>query len=744
MKHTFLIYIGIVAFLLGLGSCSKKPAYRVWVIHSYQKECSWVGEMNEAIRDAFSDENVSVELNIDYLNSNYGPERSCDTVKAMLERMAKPDLILSVNDQATRALLAVEHPYTNTNVVNGCRIVFCGVDYPDELALVRGNVSGFTTRIDWDNSMALSLLYRLDKGILFVSADSLDREAANIIIRANEGASRFRILETKSVASTYHDVYYELVAFKSQYFFMLPTWDSYQSEFIKSSRTPFLTLSNEGFGEGPLGGYFTPSYEQAYDGARKAARILQGNKSVGAPVAESEKYLMIDWKQIDRFDFSYAKLPPGTRIINMPFYLKYERLLVILSTVGSIVLILFFIYFIYKIRVYKRQQRRLEHQAKQEHDGLQVITDSINEGIILIRNDGTISALSAEARRLLHLDAAETAYRGQPLSELIEIVDASASHGLQSLLDIVINKKATIKLPPFTAIQSKSSAHYFLADGEFTSLLDDADFNGVVFSFSDQTDVFTTQEFLELTSTIGRLFFWWYDFDSGNLVVDPGFFELFGLPDDGTHSLSMIAFLQAMNPADKEIWTEIYARQRFDQDIKRVMEVRLDFNGQGEEWWEVRLAYQSNQNMEAPPSLYGLCVNIQSFKEKQSLLEEARENVHRSEQLKSAFLSNMSHEIRTPLNGIIGFAKLIAESGEYDADEHSLFVETIQTNCNLLLALIDDVLDLARIDSGSMVYNDSDCDLTELVTQVMTTQQVILQKQLDLITRLPEERAVSV
>lgn len=698
-------------------------------------------EMNKAIRDAFDDENVKVKLQIDYLNSQYTPERCRDTVEAMLNRMERPKIILSVNDQATQTLQTINHPYVNEG--SGPHIVFCGIDYPDKLTFDKhSNFSGFSTRINWNKTVQLASWYRLNKSLIFVPDNPFYETAVDEIVRQNNDVNFIWPIELDSVSTTYHDVYYGMVSFRPQCFFLLPAWDAYRSEFIKSSMTPFLTLSNEGFGDGPLGGYFVSSYDQAYDGARRAAKLLKGYMSVGIVMQESEAHLMVDWNQLNRLDLTASKLPAGTKIINMPFYLRYERSLVVLSTVAGILFILLVIFLIYKIRLYKKRQKQLEYLAKQEHDSLQVITDSISEGIILIRNDGTVSSLNAEARKLLLSDTAQTDYLGHPLSELIEIVDASTSHGLQSLLDVVIDKKMTIKLPPFTTILSKVSSHYFLADGEFTPLLDDADFNGVVFSFSDQTDIFTTQEFLELTSTIGGLFFWWYDFDSGNLIVDPSFFELFDLPDDGTHCMPMTTFLEAMNPTDKEIWTERYAHQRFDRDVKTAMEVRLDFNGKGEEWWEVRLAYQANQNIEAPPSLYGLCVNIQNYKKKQALLEEARENVHRSEQLKSAFLSNMSHEIRTPLNGIIGFAKLIAESNELDTDDHPLFVQTIQTNCNLLLALIDDVLDLARIDSGSMVYNDSDCDLNELIAQIMTTQQVILQKPLELITRLPEEPVV--
>ena len=68
-----------------------------------------------------------------------------------------------------------------------------------------------------------------------------------------------------------------------------------------------------------------------------------------------------------------------------------------------------------------------------------------------------------------------------------------------------------------------------------------------------------------------------------------------------------------------------------------------------------------------------------------------------------------------------------------------LYNNTIQSNCDLLLPLLGDILDLACIDSNNMVYTDVGCNLNSLIKQVMTNQQVILQKPLQLICQLPEE-----
>ena len=82
--------------------------------------------------------------------------------------------------------------------------------------------------------------------------------------------------------------------------------------------------------------------------------------------------------------------------------------------------------------------------------------------------------------------------------------------------------------------------------------------------------------------------------------------------------------------------------------------------------------------------------------------------------MKSVFLANMSHEIRTPLNAIIGFSSLIAEL-DLTAEEKEQYANIITTNNELLLKLVNDILDLARIESGGIIFHKESCNLTDLV-----------------------------
>ena len=105
--------------------------------------------------------------------------------------------------------------------------------------------------------------------------------------------------------------------------------------------------------------------------------------------------------------------------------------------------------------------------------------------------------------------------------------------------------------------------------------------------------------------------------------------------------------------------------------------------------------------------------------ETEKSLIEAKERAEESDRLKSAFLANMSHEIRTPLNAIVGFSAIICET-ESEQDKNK-FMDIILKNNDLLLQLINDVLDLSRIESGTLLMNYAYFPLSEVCTHVLST-----------------------
>ena len=123
-------------------------------------------------------------------------------------------------------------------------------------------------------------------------------------------------------------------------------------------------------------------------------------------------------------------------------------------------------------------------------------------------------------------------------------------------------------------------------------------------------------------------------------------------------------------------------------------------------------------------------------------LDEAREKAEEASRQKSAFLATMSHELRTPLNGILGFAELLHQ--ELTAPAHREYASIIQQSGEHLLNLVNEILDLAKIESGEMVFKYSPTTLALLVAESAAGHQVAAQNKgirftLDLADDLPEQ-----
>lgn len=102
-------------------------------------------------------------------------------------------------------------------------------------------------------------------------------------------------------------------------------------------------------------------------------------------------------------------------------------------------------------------------------------------------------------------------------------------------------------------------------------------------------------------------------------------------------------------------------------------------------------------------------------------LIDAKQKAETADKLKSAFLANMSHEIRTPLNAIIGFSDLLMTAVEPEEKEE--YIQIINANNDLLLKLINDILDLSRIESGSMELKYEEFDLAEYFNEIASSMQ---------------------
>ncbi len=196
-------------------------------------------------------------------------------------------------------------------------------------------------------------------------------------------------------------------------------------------------------------------------------------------------------------------------------------------------------------------------------------------------------------------------------------------------------------------------------------------------------------------------------------------------------SLGFEELLLFMHP---DHWDEVRGYwKNISKAGKVVSQVRCDFNEKGYQWWEFR--YKTILLPGGGYKAAGLLLNIQAIKGREQELEEARLLAEKAE-LKQSFLANMSHEIRTPLNAIVGFSNILALDDGVSPEERLEYIGSINKNSDLLLKLINDILELSRIESGYMSFEYEKCFVSELVDSIYMTHQMLISEQLEFIKEL--------
>ena len=168
---------------------------------------------------------------------------------------------------------------------------------------------------------------------------------------------------------------------------------------------------------------------------------------------------------------------------------------------------------------------------------------------------------------------------------------------------------------------------------------------------------------------------------------------------------------------------------------KKIAQLPCNFDGKGYQWWEFR--YSTNPIGGGQYKTAGLLQNVQKVKDREEELEAARLLAEKAE-LKQSFLANMSHEIRTPLNSIVGFSNILAVEEDLTPEEREEYVDTINKNSELLLKLVNDILELSRIESDYMSFVYQRYQVKDLIDDVYSTHQVLISPRLEFLKETEE------
>ena len=239
------------------------------------------------------------------------------------------------------------------------------------------------------------------------------------------------------------------------------------------------------------------------------------------------------------------------------------------------------------------------------------------------------------------------------------------------------------------------------------------------------------QNTLEIANTINQSFVW--SASNREAQFDDAFWKFIGrVPQPVTHD----HFLGWIHPDHREEYLKLVARNRSTRHIS--LQMRCDFGNTGQySWWEMR--FKGEDAADRSYRMFGVIFNIDEAKEREEELIQSRKRMEEAD-LKESFLANMSHEIRTPLNAIVGFSNILATPGMELADEEKEEMkETINKNNDMLLKLVNDILDISRIESGYMEFKFEHIRVEEFAHHIYQSYSVQAPNHLQLIYAPGEE-----
>ncbi|MDL2208150.1 hypothetical protein LJB97_00840 [Parabacteroides sp. OttesenSCG-928-O15] len=734
-----LLIVGISSCLV-FSSCSRKgksdASYEILVIHSFRKEVHWVDAINRGITDCLKEKKIDAKVNIVYLENQISSfEEQAYRIENILDESARPDLILVCEDQAANALFSSTNEKTYQ-----LPILFTGVCYFDEAWLKgRNNVTGWLITPDYEKTFALiRSLYPALKGIAIdvgnsrvsdMAVKELEKQLKNI-----ERSDSLK-LQINNMDEGLGSTYLWNASFSNDYPRIMPAWNSFYSSRARSTEIPFFSVTHQGLEQGYLGGYITLPYDQGYEAANRAIDLLLGRPANSYPISLLPKKWVFDHPQLQLKGIKKEDLPAGSTLLNQEARDARNQLL---ASIGLTLLFLLSLSFVF-IYLYQKAQavkKRTQEELLGHRTRLKVVMESIREGVVSLDKEMNILMMNSAAMEILRLQEEESAYIGKNILSIVDVFDEE-NHSLQFFIEKVFRIDATITSSRLRA--HPTAVNYSIPiTGSISAIHQHGKLYGGVIIFEDISEDLAQQEFLALTLGIGDVSSWRLDLENRLITFDASFFTRYELEDDGTHSFTLDHLGTLIHPEDMELWRKVNEKLLSGEVNTLHFEMRAKVNGKDYEWWELRYTCLHPFTEGEYPIIFGLVRNVQEIKETLREIEKARDKAQLSDRLKSAFLANMSHEIRTPLNAIVGFSNVLASGEEFEPEERAVFMETIRNNCNLLLALISDVLDIAQIETGNMVFNEEECNLNEFINQILTTQRIIVPQHLELIGDIPE------
>lgn len=731
---------------------------RVLFVCSYHSEQIWGRKVLNGVKKQLDRAGYNVDLRVIYLDSkrltNTEVRNSLLEVQ-LREVKGKLDLIIVSDEEANNALFSLDIP-----LVKETPIVFCGVmRYSKKLDF--DQVTGVICDIDYEKVFLLGRKLFPEARKVYVFSDQSGAGQAHEALARQQLAKykdRFPVVFAGDSILDVNSFLKELQEVYPLSFVILTTWqqgkqgvyldpDIYYSMYAHECPVPILTVMDNGLGKGIFGGIVTFADQMGTKAGKIGERILNGEQAKAIPIDTVHPIPVFDENQLKRWRVERKNLPVKSLIVNErdAFWRTYGNYILI-AGITFILLLLLVLFLVLSHLRYRKMLHRsifLEKAAQQMAEMLKKKTEilsntlsSMSEGILVV--DKELRVIELNHASVVGLGC-EGDVIGKPLKEVCEINRNRGGEGIEDFVQKVMGERMrrdlalnTVLIPCGAPVQQVT--------GSVSPLLNESgEVNGAVIMLRDVTREWQQQTFLRISINALRAYSWCYDVNNNIMTVGESF------PKDETLSrdLSTIEkYMSHIHPDDRGELLACLEGITKDELKEFVVIFRVDYLCSGEyRWLENRGIVETVEmsNGRKAKYVYGMGIDINRYKVVEEEMAIAMRKAEESDRLKSAFVANISHEIRTPLNSIVGFANLMVEEG-LPEEERKLSSDMIMSNSRALLGLLDDVLDLSRLEAGMDKVFLRVCDLHFLVHSMLDIGRLNMAQGVELVNEGPREK----
>lgn len=749
-------YILFILWLLASISLSAEEVNKVLMILP-TNQMSMQKELLKNFDKGLRDKGMKYELNLEFANIGVDKEQGRRRMQRICSEARKKeiDLIVTLDDAVFDILM-----HCGDSLAYHTPLLATFLKYPDyEFIEAHPNICALVVPNDLILLLeeAKEIFPNRKEIICLTDTLALDEKGLKAFERAamvfqqkyNDYSYRVINLASTGINEIIDDFSYEEYA--KNKLIVIPQWNNLFTYIAKNSMAPVFASQFKAITQGALCAHDAHPNAGMRRVGGMAAQILNGVSPTFLGANRLEATFLYDYKLLQNFDLSFYEMKKRGALMNMTWAERYFFVVVV------VLLIIFLFLLGMIVWLMRTHTKDVKHNEKvltqletqklllEQRDEFYRIIGSLRDGLIVYDTDLNIRFINRALHKLLLLQDEEEEesiymYGDKPAGTIFRIIN-EGENILDDLLCQVALTRKPLAIPDHSFMQAKENGVYFPVIGEVLPVVSDNELSGVAMLCHNIDNEEYIKRSFDMLIAENAIYPWQYIANEALFYISPTFAQMLDLESRAKIKITMKEWRDLIHYEDLSEVNEKFDKLINQKTNKITLRYRMRMRNGDYEWWEMSSSLYEGVTPDSPYMIIGFDQNIQRYKDAEVELMEAHHKALEAEKLKSAFVANMSHEIRTPLNSIVGFSELLKNIDMFSKEEVQQFVETIDVNSQLLLDLVNNVLDLSRIEAKATDFQMDDCHLTDFLNEMHTIYKYDMSDEVNFTLDCPAEQS---